>query len=112
MVVERCHDADIMQSAGIAQKILYGVCHGVEHIRRAEHHLRALRHTLHQVVIIGIDTGNHVLPRVLQYALESRPLASAKDILAVARLCRQHDFKVTLAVLKPAEDGTPESMSS
>ena len=58
-VVERGHDAHMLQSRSIALKVFDGVGIGVKHVGITAHGFGSERCSLHQVVVVGIDTGYH-----------------------------------------------------
>ena len=60
-VVECCAGADLSQGRGVALQVLYGVGVGVENLGRAYQHSGGRCGSLHEVVVVGIDAGYHVV---------------------------------------------------
>ncbi len=65
VVVERHRHTDIMQRRGIALEVLNRIDIGMEHIGALEDSAGGIGAALQQVVVVGIDTGNHILAQRL-----------------------------------------------
>ena len=61
-IVERCHDADIMERGSIALKILNGIHISVKYIRILTNLLRHERGSLHEIIVVCIHASNHIGP--------------------------------------------------
>ena len=59
-IVERGHDTHAVQHLGMALQIFDGVDPGVQNVGRAAHHGAGGGGALHQNVVVGVDTGDHV----------------------------------------------------
>ena len=59
-VVERCHDAHLLEGGGVALVVFDGVGVGVEDVGAHADGARGVRGSLHEVVVVGIHAGNHV----------------------------------------------------
>ena len=59
-IVERGHHAYVVERSGVALKILNGIDMSVEHERRGAEQGAGGCGSLHEVVVVGIDTSNHV----------------------------------------------------
>lgn len=60
VVVERHHDAYIVEAGGITLEVLDGVYVGVKHVRTVDNLARGLRDSLQKVVVVCVHTGYHV----------------------------------------------------
>ena len=60
-VVERAHHAGGVQGRGVALVVLDGVGIGVEDERGGEERAAHLGRALHEVVVVGIHAGYHVI---------------------------------------------------
>ena len=76
----------------------------MEDIGVGEDNLRRLAGSLYEVVVVGIDTGNHVTPHPIVKQLHDSSLLAPLQMV-VAR--GKHDLKIACGVLEAREDGTP-----
>ena len=104
MVVERHRNAHIMQRRRIALHVLYRVGKGMENVGIVYHSLARLRGSIYEVVVIGIDTRNHVAPHlVLKNPHNGRLLASLQRVVR-----GQQHLEVTGVVLKLRQHRAPK----
>ena len=94
-----------MERRGVALEILDGIDIGMEDIRTIQYLLRRNRHPMHQVVVVGIHTGNHIPAQRLAFeeVHQHRLLPTCEFALR-----RQHHLEVALVVLKLREHRAPE----
>ena len=93
-----------MQPRGIALVTLYRVNIGVEDIGTLQELTGIGRRTLHQIVIVRVHAGNHVLAYAMEHTGDGRLLAPVQ----VALPSGQHNLEIAGIVLKPAQDHPPE----
>ena len=55
---------------------------------------RCLCGSLHEIVVVGVDTGYHVTPGIRQDALYGRPFATPYHLLPCALLGREHYLEI------------------
>ena len=103
-VIERCHDADIMQRGGITLVVLYGIDEGVYDVGVAKHEGGVVVGSLQKVVVIGIDAGYHVATHTVTHEGKKSGLLA----LGETGTGREHHFEVACIVFELAEYHAPE----
>ena len=100
-VIECGRNAYVMQRTGVAMVVLNCVNQRVEYVRRIANLLRSGRASLHEVIIIGIHTRNHVRAELIRQ----------RNLLSFAKrgLRREHHLEVILFRLQRSEQGAPKS---
>ena len=85
-IVERGHDTHAVERLGVAPEVLNRIDKGVHHIGRSAHHLAGGRGTLHEKIVVGVDTRDHVRPE---------PIGQGDFLAAPQRETRrEHHFKL------------------
>lgn len=103
-IIERCHNADVMQGRGITLIILYGIDEGVYDIRIVEHEGGIVIGSLQQVVVVGIDTGYHITPHTIAHKRQKGRLLALREIGTDG----EHHLKITCLVFKLTQYHAPE----
>ena len=85
-IVERGHDTHAVEHFGVALEVLNRIDKGVHHIGRSAHHLAGGRGALHEKIVVGVDTRDHVRPE---------PIGQGDFLATPQREARgEHHFKL------------------
>ena len=81
-VVEGHRDTHIVEARSIALVVFYRIDVGVEDVRIVADLFRVLRPPLEEVVVVGIDAGQHVLARAVEQQARQHRLLAAREFFA------------------------------
>ena len=104
-VVERGHHTHVLERRGITLEVLNGINISVEHKRVSTHLPRSFRcFALHQIIIVGIHTGNHGRAEAVAQIVHQCDFLS----LAQRGARREHHFKIIVRRFQRAQERAPE----
>ncbi len=104
VVVERHHNAHVVERGGETLVVLNGVDVGVEHVGVGDDSLRRGRGPVDEPVVVGIHTGYHAAAHTV-----GKEVHQHRFLAALQRVARgEHHLEIAFVVLEPPQDGAPE----